>query len=88
MFKKGDDSSGQNDLLYLCQKQTKYLIKRSIIDNIIDFLEKKMEQYAFFKRQAIKAVTVAFGVAAMAAFYAAYANMFAEQQNQAPGFGF
>ncbi|CAM2993684.1 hypothetical protein LEAN103870_12475 [Legionella anisa] len=44
-----------------------------------------MEQYAFFKRHAIKAaVTVAFGVAAMAAFYQAYTNMFAEQQT--PGF--
>ncbi|HHF7367952.1 TPA: hypothetical protein ACPSKY_003103 [Legionella bozemanae] len=48
-----------------------------------------MEQHAFFKRKAIKAaVTVAFGVAAMTAFYAAYTNMFAEQQNQTPGFEF
>ncbi|OEH46542.1 hypothetical protein [Legionella parisiensis] len=48
-----------------------------------------MEQYAFFKRQAIKsAVTIAFGVAAMTAFYAAYTTIFAEQQNQPPGFEF
>ncbi len=65
------------------------MTKSPIIYTIIDFLENKMEQHAFFKRKAIKAaVTVAFAVAAMTAFYAAYTNMFAEQQNQTPGFEF
>ena len=44
-----------------------------------------MDKYGFFKVQVIKAaVTVAFGIAVMSAFYQAYSNMFAEQQAQCP----
>ena len=47
-----------------------------------------MEPYSFFKQATKVVITVAFGVAAMAAFYQAYSNMFAEQQGQrsTPGF--
>lgn len=42
-----------------------------------------MDQYSFFKTQAKKAViTTAFALAAMAAFYLAYSEMFAEKQGQ------
>ncbi|KTD08318.1 hypothetical protein [Legionella jamestowniensis] len=47
-------------------------------------------RFSFFKREVAEAikvgVTVAFGVAALAAFYGAYTQMFAESQNPTPGF--
>ncbi|WP_176695255.1 hypothetical protein [Legionella massiliensis] len=47
-----------------------------------------MDKFAFFKKPAVKAaVTVAFGVAAMTAFYLTYSNMYAEQLDQTPSFG-
>ena len=47
-----------------------------------------MGQYSFFKNTLIKAAVAAgFGLATMAAFYQAYYDMFAEQQQaQSPRF--